>query len=81
MSSVRAVAASTLMLNCRYDTVYPYETSQLPFFNYLGTPARDKKMVMSNTGHILQFDQTTAATLEWFDKYLSGKTGGTTGRQ
>ena len=49
-----ARARPTLMLNGRYDTVYPYETSQLPFFNYLGTPARDKKMVMSNTGHILQ---------------------------
>ena len=61
------------MLNGRYDTVFPYETSQLAFFNQLGTPARDKKMLTSETGHILQFDTVVHETLAWFDHYLSAK--------
>jgi len=41
--------------------------------HYLGTPAQDKKMVLSDQGHILTLDKAIPATLEWFDRYLSGK--------
>jgi dienelactone hydrolase len=65
------VHTPTLMLNGKYDVVFPYETSQKPFFDQLGTPARDKKMVMSETGHIVPLDIGIKAGLEWFDKYLT----------
>lgn len=61
------------MLNGRYDTVFPYETSQVPFYNQLGTPPRDKKMVLSDNGHILSTERATTETVAWFDRYLSGK--------
>jgi dienelactone hydrolase len=75
------VRTPTLMLNGRYDTVYPRETSQVPFYNQLGTPARDKKMVTSDNGHILPLDITMRESLAWFDRYLSGKTDGTPARE
>jgi tRNA A-37 threonylcarbamoyl transferase component Bud32/dienelactone hydrolase len=67
------VHTPTLMLNGRYDTVFPYETSQVPFFSQLGTPARDKKMVVSETGHVLPMATVVKETLAWFDHYLSAK--------
>jgi pimeloyl-ACP methyl ester carboxylesterase len=67
------VHTPTLMLNGKFDTVFPYETSQLPFYNHLGTPAPDKKMVLSDQGHILTLDKAIPASLEWYDRYLSGK--------
>ena len=39
------------MLNGRYDHFFPAETSQLPFFRLLGTPDKDKKHVIYETGH------------------------------
>jgi cephalosporin-C deacetylase-like acetyl esterase len=75
------VRTPTLMLNGRYDTIYPRETSQVPFYNQLGTPARDKKMVPSANGHILPLDITMRESLAWFDRYLSGKNDGTPARE
>jgi len=63
----------TLMLNGRFDTLFPYETSQLALYNHLGTPAQDKRMVLEDRGHMLTLDKTLPATLEWYDRYLSGK--------
>jgi hypothetical protein len=67
------VHTPTLMLNGKYDTVFPYETSQKPFFDQLGTAAGDKSMVMSETGHILPMGIGIKAGLEWFDKYLTNR--------
>ena len=75
------VHTPTLMLNGRYDTIFPYETSQLPFFNQLGTLRGDKDMKVSPNGHIVPLGETVSATLQWFDRYLSGKTAGAIGRQ
>ncbi|HEY6829699.1 MAG TPA: dienelactone hydrolase family protein, partial [Gemmatimonadaceae bacterium] len=67
------VRVPTLMLNGRYDTVFPYETSQEPFFNQLGTLPHDKKKVVSETGHVLPMATVVRETIAWFDHYLSGK--------
>jgi len=67
------VHTPTLMMNGRYDVVFPYETSQVPLFNQLGTTAQDKRMMTSETGHILAMDAVVKETLAWFDHYLSGK--------
>ena len=74
------VHTPTLMLNGRYDVVFFYETSQMPFFNRLGTPASDKRIVMSDNGHIIPMDTGVQETLRWFDRYLSGKTEGATSK-
>ena len=59
------------MLNGRYDTVFPYETSQLAYFQQLGTPAADKQMHVAPNGHITPTDDVIPLSLGWFDKYLS----------
>jgi len=67
------VRTPTLMLNGRYDTTFPPETSQIPFYNHLGTPAGEKEMKVSENGHILSMEITVNDALNWFDRYLSGK--------
>ena len=67
------VHTPTLMMNGRWDTLFPYQTSQLALFNQLGTPPADKRMVVSERSHILEIDSAVQQTLKWFDHYLSGK--------
>ncbi len=40
---IRRVRIPMLMLNGKYDFFFPYETSQLPYFELLGTPEGLKK--------------------------------------
>lgn len=62
--------APTLMLNGRYDVVFPYESSQLPFLQKLGTPAADKKHVVYPSSHTVPQADVVRETLAWFDRYL-----------
>jgi dienelactone hydrolase len=62
----------TLMLNGRHDVVFPYETSQLPFFQQLGTRPTEKKHITYPTGHTVPQDALVRESLAWFDRYLSG---------
>ncbi len=71
----------TLMLNGRFDTVFPYEISQVPFFKHLGTPERDKHMLVWDNGHAVPLEKAIPASLAWYDKYLSGKTEGVPRRE
>jgi len=45
------VTASVLMMNGRYDAIFPYESSQVPFFEALGTPESQKKHLTYPSGH------------------------------
>ena len=63
--------APTLMLNGRYDVVFPYESSQLPFFRMLGTPADDKRHVVYPSSHSVPQADVVRETLAWFDRYLA----------
>lgn len=61
----------TLMVNGRSDFVLPLETSQLPMFRLLGTPARDKRLSLYDGGHAwTNFQPAIKEGLEWFDRYL-----------
>lgn len=59
-----------LMLNGKYDMYFPEETAQKPMFNLLGTPAKDKKILIYDTGHRVPKTELIKETLGWFDKYL-----------
>ncbi len=59
-----------LMLSGKYDSVFPYESSQLPFYRLLGTPAADKKHVIAEGGHFLPRPLMVESALEWLDRYL-----------
>jgi pimeloyl-ACP methyl ester carboxylesterase len=59
-----------LTLSGKYDSVFPVESSQLPFFNLIGTPAAEKKRIVYEGGHFLPRPQLVAESLKWLDQYL-----------
>jgi len=59
-----------LMLNGRLDAVFPQATSQAPMFHAFGTPAKDKKYVLYDSGHGLPPAEKIRETLAWLDHYL-----------
>lgn len=73
---VTRVTQPVLMLNGRYDVVFPYETSQRPMFELLGTDPEHKKFYLAPASHIVQRDDVIRETLDWFDRYLGNPTNG-----
>ena len=59
----------TLMLNGRYDFFFPIESSQIPMFKLLGTPADQKRHVVEEGGHFVPRTRLIQETLEWLDRY------------
>ena len=59
-----------LQLNGRYDYNFPEESSSLPFFNTLGTPADKRRRVVYDTGHNLPLNEAFRETIDWFDRHL-----------
>jgi pimeloyl-ACP methyl ester carboxylesterase len=64
------VTAPTLMLNGRFDFYFPLETSQKPFFEHLGVPADQKRMVVSDLGHTVSREEVMRESFEWLDRWL-----------
>ena len=65
------VTIPVLMLNGRYDDMFPLEASQLPLFHLLGTADEDKKHVVYEAGHgDFPRKEEIRETLDWLDKYL-----------
>jgi formylglycine-generating enzyme required for sulfatase activity/DNA-binding winged helix-turn-helix (wHTH) protein/dienelactone hydrolase len=58
-----------LVLSGRYNT-YPVETNQLPLFRLLGTPEKDKRLVLFESGGRGPTHLYIKDTLDWFDRYL-----------
>jgi hypothetical protein len=58
------------MINGRSDFFYPLETSQEPLYRLLGTPAKDKRRVVFESGHIPPRNELIKETLDWLDRYL-----------
>jgi hypothetical protein len=57
------------MVNGRYDFFFPTETSQKPLFLWLGTPAKDKRHVVFEAGHVPPNDLMIKEILDWLDRY------------
>ena len=70
VSYVSRIKIPTLMLNGKYDYTFPYEKSVLPFYNFLGTPGEDKKIVIYDTDHYVPKNEMIKEVLAWCDKYL-----------
>ena len=64
------VTAPVLMLNGRYDFVYPPDTSQEPMFHMLGTPKEHKRRVVYDTGHDTPRTELIKESLNSLDRYL-----------
>jgi serine/threonine protein kinase/dienelactone hydrolase len=67
---VTHIRIPTLMLNGKYDMIYPYETKAKPLFDLLGTPKDQKVQKSYNTDHYIPRDERIKETLAWLDRYL-----------
>jgi eukaryotic-like serine/threonine-protein kinase len=59
-----------LMLNGRFDSTFPLELSQRPFYQLLGSPGDTRKQILFDGGHFLPRPLMVAASLDWLDQYL-----------
>ncbi len=64
------VKIPVLLINGRYDFVFPLDTCQEPLFRSLGSPAQDKSHVLYDTGHAPPLLPMMKDTLNWLDHYL-----------
>jgi dienelactone hydrolase len=64
------VRVPVLMINGRYDFGAPFETNQVPLFRLLGSPEKDKKHVVLDSGHAPPWPDVVRETLDWLDHYL-----------
>ncbi len=64
------VTAPVLMLNGRYDFVFPPNSSQEPMFRLLGTPNENKRRVVYDTAHDIPTNEFVKESLDWLDRYL-----------
>jgi len=65
------VKLPVLLVTGRYDFGSPYETSQKPFFDLLGTPAQNKRHVVLDAGHLPpQYTEIVKEMLAWADSRL-----------
>jgi len=64
------VRVPTLILNGKYDTFFPPETSSRPLLELLGTPEADKRLVLYDTDHIPPRSEYIRESLAWLDRYL-----------
>ena len=59
------------MLHGRYDALLPLEPSAKRFFDLLGTPAKRKRLVIYEGGHLVDFGNRGKREIsDWFDRYL-----------
>ena len=57
-----------LMLSGRYDSTFPYESSQVPFLRLLGSPPGAKKQVLFEGGHFLPRPMWVSESTRWLDQ-------------
>jgi cephalosporin-C deacetylase-like acetyl esterase len=67
---VPRVKIPVLMLNGKYDMIFPYEKAVKPFFDLLGTNEKDKRLYVYETDHFVPKSEMIKETLNWLDKYL-----------
>lgn len=64
------VKTPVLMLNGRFDFIWPPSISQEPMLRLLGTATEDKRRVVYDTGHDIPRSEMIKETLDWLDRYL-----------
>ncbi len=67
---ITRVKIPTLMLNGKYDMILPYDKAIKPAYDLLGTPPKNKKLMVYETDHIPPKKEFIKETLAWLDKYL-----------
>jgi len=67
---ISRVEVPTLILNGRYDAIFPLENNAITFYNLLGTPEKDKRLHLIDAGHNFYKKDRIKPILEWCDKYF-----------
>jgi len=67
---ISRVRTPTLMLNGKYDIGFPLETNVRPAFKLLGTPEKDKKLVVYDSDHYVPKKELIKESLDWLDRYF-----------
>ncbi len=67
---VTRVTIPTLMLNGKYDNLFPLETNIMPMYDLLGTPKEHKRILLYETDHFIPKKEGIKETLAWLDRYL-----------
>jgi dienelactone hydrolase len=67
---VPRIKIPTLMLAGRYDYTNPLEINVRPFYRLLGTPEKDKHLIIYETDHYVQKSDMIKEVLSWLDKYF-----------
>ncbi len=68
LNYITRVRVPTLMINGKYDSLFPFETSIKPMFELLG--ATDKELKIYETDHIPPRNEFVKETLNWLDRYF-----------
>ncbi len=64
------VKMPTLVIHGQYDSLRPLDTNIRPWFQRLGTPDSDKRLAITDAGHIVPLNFVIKETLNWLDRYL-----------
>jgi pimeloyl-ACP methyl ester carboxylesterase len=64
------VKIPVLMMNGRDDFLSPLEQSQIPMFRFLGTPEKEKRHTLFDSGHVLPRAEVIKEVLAWLNHYL-----------
>jgi predicted esterase len=67
---VSRVTIPTLMLHGRFDANVSYDHAAKPMYDLLGTPEKDKKLIVYQTDHIIPVNELIKESLNWLDRYL-----------
>jgi len=67
---VSRVKQPALMLNGRYDFLFPVESTQEPFYQMLGSKKDQKKHLIYDTSHTRPRNDLIKESTSWLDQYL-----------
>jgi dienelactone hydrolase len=67
---VSRIKIPTLMLNGKYDYTFPFDNNVKPFYAFLGTPEKDKRLISYETDHYVPKNEMIKEVLNWCDIYL-----------
>jgi dienelactone hydrolase len=68
LNYVTRISTPVLMLNGRYDYIYPYDISIKPTYDLLGTSK--KKLLTYDTDHFVPLTEFMKESLIWLDEHL-----------
>jgi pimeloyl-ACP methyl ester carboxylesterase len=67
---VYRITTPTILINGKQDAMHPYQEGQIPFFDAIDVPEADKRMIVSDAGHLPPFNEIIRHALDWLDERL-----------